>query len=158
VATYPIDIEPEQIVKWLLAEQRATPSLFRHNARRVSEVRDIRPCPEYHLGDEEREDLSEIDTIAVLEVRPARASEGWTLTVSVDDEAGPRVANQQANNRSDQQMDLGTFYHHFIRSGRGVATATAEVRDAVGERHLKELLDAILVDRHPVKIAASHRM
>jgi len=156
VGTYPIDIDPEQIVRWLVAEQKATPSLFRCDARRVDEVRDIALRPEYHLGDEEREELSEVDTIATLEVTPARASEDWTLTVSVEDEAGPRVTNE-AGNRSEQRMDLGTFYHHFIRSGRGIATATAEVRDAAGERHLKELLDAILTDRHPAKATARHR-
>ena len=158
VTTYPIDIEPEQIVKWLMAEQNATPSLFRFAARRASEVRQVPLRPEYHLGDEEREDLSEVDTIATLEVSPAHASEGWTLTVTVEDEAGPRVTNQEASDSPEQQMDLGTFYHQFIRSGRGVATANADVRDAASERHLRELLDAILVDRHPAKIAASHHV
>jgi hypothetical protein len=64
LVTYPIDIDPEQIVRWLLAEQRATPSLFRFDARRVSEVCNIPSRAEYHLGDVEREDLSEVDTIA----------------------------------------------------------------------------------------------
>ena len=158
MATYPIDIEPKQIVRWLVAEHRATPSLFRVAARRASEVREVPPRPEYHLGDEEREDLSEVDTIATLEVGPAHASEGWSLTVTVEDEAGPRLTNQEASDSPEQQMDLGTFYHQFIRSGRGIATASAEVRDAAGERHLRELLDAILVDRHPVKMTASHHV
>jgi hypothetical protein len=149
VATYPIDIDPEQIVRWLVAEQKVTPSLFRLDARVVNEVRDIPARPEYHLGDEERENLSEVDTIATLEVKSAHPSEGWTLMVNVEDEAGPRVMNQEVGTSSERRIDLGSFYHQFIRSGRGIATATAEVQDAAGERHLKELLDAILVDRHP---------
>lgn len=127
-------------MKWLVAEQKATPSLFRFAARRASEVREVPPRPEYHLGDQEREDLSEVDTIATLEVSPAHPSEGWTLTVIVEDEAGPRVTNQEASNSPEQRIDLGTFYRQFIRSERGIATATAEVQDAAGERHLKELL------------------
>lgn len=156
VAIYPIDIEPEQIVRWLLAEQEATPSLFRFGARVVREVRDIPPRSEYHLGDEEREDLSEVDTIATLEARPVNLSDGSALTISVEHEAGPRAANQPVNSSSEQKIDLGGFYHHFIRSGRGLATATAKVQDAAGEQHLKELLDALLVDRHPVTLTAGH--
>lgn len=154
VATYLIDIEPEQIVRWLMAEQQATPSLFRFDARRASEVHDLPPAAKYHLGDEERENLNEVDTIATLEVSPGHAAEGWTLTITVEDEAGPRATGPEG---LDQKMDLGTFYRQFIRSGRGIATASAEVQDAAAEQHLKNLLDAILVDRHPTPKIAGHR-
>jgi hypothetical protein len=149
--TYPIDIEPEQIVRWLVAEQQATPSLFRFDARRAIEVHDISPRPEYHLGDEEHEDLSEVDTIATLEVTPSHPNDGWSLKITVEDEAGPRVAAGEANAAPDRRIDIGTFYHQFIRPGRGIATATAEVKDAAAERHLNQLLDSILVDRHPAQ-------
>ena len=158
VATYPIDIEPEQIVKWLMAEQEATPSLFRFDARRMSEARDVPPLPKYHLGDEEREDLAEVDTIAILEVRPARPSNGWTLTITVEDEAGPRATTADGDDSSEQLMDLGSFYHQLIQSGRGIATASVEFQDAAGLGHLKELLDAILVNRHPIKPIGAHHV
>ncbi len=151
MATYPIDLEPEQIVKWLVAEQKATPAPFRIDVRRTTEVRTIPPRAEFHLGDDEREDLSEVATIATLEVTPALASEGWTLKVTVEDEAGPRVPARAARIASEQQIDLGAFYRQFIRNGRGIATASAEVTDAAGERHLRRLLDAMLVNRHGKK-------
>jgi hypothetical protein len=141
-----IDIEPEQIVRWLVAEHKTTPTLFRFDARRGVEVRDIPPRPELHLGDEEREELREVATVATLEVTPAHASDVWILKVTVEDETGPRVSSDAA---SEQKIDLGTFYHQFIRSGRGTATASAEVQDPATQRHLNELLDAILVNRHP---------
>ncbi len=155
--TYPIDIEPEQIVRWLVAEQKTTPSLFRFDVRRAVEVRDIPPRPEFHLGDEEREDLSEVATIATLEVTPAHASDGWTLKVTVEDETGPRVSAREASIAPEQQIDLGTFYHQFIRPGRGIALATAVVQDTAAERHLKQLLDQILVDRHAGSSASRRR-
>jgi hypothetical protein len=147
VTTCPIDIEPEQIVRRLVAEHKAAPSLLRFDARRGVEVRDIPPRPELHLGDEEREDLREVATVATLEVTPAHASDGWILKITVEDETGPRVSSDAA---SEQKIDLGTFYQEFIRSGRGIATASAEVQDPAAEYHLKVLLDAILVNRHPV--------
>jgi hypothetical protein len=146
VTTYPIDIEPEQIVRWLMEEQKTTPSLFRFDARQGSEVCSIPERADLHLGDEEREDLSEVTTTAILEVTPAHRSDGWTLTITVQDDTGPHPSGDKA---TEQQLDLGAFYRQFIRRGRGVTTVTAEVDGAPAERHLNELLDAILVDRHP---------
>lgn len=148
VTTYPIDIEAEQIVRWLLAEQKTNRPFFRYDAWRAAEVRDLPTRANLHLGDEEREDLSEVATIATLEIVPAHASDGWTLKITVEDELGPRVPGRAAAVASEQQIDLDTFYQQFIRSGRGTATATAEVHDAAAERRLKQLLDAVLVDRH----------
>lgn len=153
MTTYPIDIEPEQIVRWLVAEQKAISSLLRFDARRGVEVRNIAERAEYHLGDEEREDLSEVTTTAALEVTPVHRGDGWTLTITVEDDTGPRLSGAQA---TEQQIDLASFYHQFIRRGRGVTTVTAEVDGAAAERHLNELLDAILVNRHPATAARHH--
>ncbi len=152
--TYPIDIEPEQIVKWFLTEQKETPSLFQFDARRAVESRDIPLRAEYHLGDEEREDLTEVETIATLEVKPAHAKDSWILKVTVEDEAGPRLSGRQSSLEAEQQIDLNAFYDHFIRPGRGIAIATALVQDAVAEQDLNKLLDSILVNRHPAMTAA----
>ncbi len=157
MSTYPIDLEPEQIVKWLVAEQKATPAPFRIEARRMTEVRNIPSRAEFHLGDEEREDLSEVATVATLEVAPALADEGWLLTITVEDETGPRVPNRGNGVDGEQPIDLGTFYHQFIRNGRGIATAFAEVQDGAAERHLKRLLDAMMLNRHGEKPATTRR-
>jgi hypothetical protein len=155
VATYPIDIEPAQIVRWLMAEHHATPSLFRIDVRRSSEVHQLPSSAKYHLGDEERRDLSEVDTVATLEVSPIHAAEDWVLTITVEDEVGPRATSPDD---IQQPMDIRTFYRDFIRSGRGIATASAEVRDAAAEQHLKNLLDAVLVNRHPTpQLAGVHK-
>ena len=93
--SFPVDIDAEQIVRWIIAEQAAAPSTFKTTARRTTEVREIPARREFHLGDEEREDLSEVATIATLEIAPAHASDGWLLTVTVEDEIGPRVSGEE---------------------------------------------------------------
>ena len=103
-----------------------------------------------HLGDEEREDLGEVETMATLEISPARASDGWLIKVVVVDEVGPRLPDQDASIEGEQQIDLGTFFHQFIKPGRGIATATAEVLDAEAERQLTYLLNSISTNRHTV--------
>jgi hypothetical protein len=141
--TYPVEIDPAQIVRWIIAEQQAAPSTFRTSARRATELRAIPPRREYHLGDEEREDLSEVATVATLEIAPAHAGDGWLLTIVVEDELGPRVPDRGASPEGEQPIDLGTFYHDFIRLGRGSATAVAEVEGPAAHARLTRLLQAI---------------
>ena len=151
--TYPVDIEPEQIVRWVMAERQAAPSALRTRARRSTEVRDIPVRSEFHLGDEEREDLSEVATIATLEIAPFNASDGWRLTVVVEDEAGPRVIGETAG--SEEGIDLGTFYKEFIRPGRGTSTVVAEVENPAAKARVTRLLGKIERNIHgPARAAA----
>jgi hypothetical protein len=141
--SYAVDIDPAQVVRWIKAEQERAPSTFRITARRSRQVREIPARQELHLGDEEREDLNEIATIGTLEVAPAHAADGWLLRIIVEDEAGPRITAGETASAAEQQIDLGVFYHEFIRSGRGNADITAEFADPEAKARLAYLLGAI---------------
>lgn len=141
--TIPVDIDPEQVVRWVRAEHEVVPSAFRITARCTSEVREIPVRKETHLGDEDREDLSEVATIATLEIAPVHASEGWLLTVVVEDEAGPRIPEKDTDEEREQAIDPATFYRKFIRPGRGIASVVAEVEDPAAEARLTRLLGTI---------------
>ncbi len=151
MASFAVDIDPGQIVRWIMAEHKTAPSSFKINARRAVEVREIPARREYHLGDEERQDLSEAATIATLEIAPAHERDGWVLTVTVEDEIGPRVTGMGIDSASEQQIDLGTFYDEFIRPGRGIANVVAEVADSSGRLHVTRLLETIERNQHAVK-------
>jgi hypothetical protein len=146
--TFPLEIDPRQVVRWIMAELQAAPSRFRILARRASEVRDIAARKELHLGDEEREILSEVDTIANLDIAPAHASDGWLLTIEVEDEAGPRLPERATTIESEEPIDLRRFYDEFIRPGRGIANVTATVEDDAAEVRLNELISSIENNRH----------
>jgi len=105
--TYPVDIDPGQVARWLKAECEVAPSTFKISARRRQEAREIPVRAETHLGDEEREDLTEIATIATLEIAPVHAGDGWLLSIVVEDEVGPRISNGSAGGEAEQQIDLG---------------------------------------------------
>jgi hypothetical protein len=145
---YPLDIDPGQVVRWIMAEHQATPSRFTITARRAAEVREIPIRRELHLGDEERGDLTEVDTIATLEIAPAHTSEGWRLIVEVEDEAGPRLPEKSELVETEEQIDLRTFYDEFIRPERGVANVFAEVEDDAAEARLTQLLAGIERNQH----------
>jgi hypothetical protein len=141
--SYPVDIDPAQVVRWVTAEHQRWPSALRITAVRSREVREIPVRQEFHLGDEEREDLNEIATLATLEIAPARAVDGWLLRVIVEDEIGPRLSDGEAADEAEQQIGLGAFYREFIRPGRGHATVTGEAAGRQGLHRLTRLLQTI---------------
>jgi hypothetical protein len=145
---FPVDIDPKQIVRWIIVEHRITPSSLKIVARRTAEERQIPARAELHLGDEEREDLSEIAIVATLEIRPSHPSEGWLMTIVVEDEIGPRGPGRGTMIEDEQQIDLETFYSQFIRPERGTATVVAQANDAAAEARLSSLLASIETDRH----------
>ena len=153
--TYPVDIDPGQVVRWVKAECEAVPSSLRVTARRSREVREIPLRKEAHLGDEERQDLTEIDTIATLEIAPPHAGEGWRLSVVVEDEAGPRMSEGNEAGETEQPIDLGTFDKEFIRPGRGIANVIAEVENEPAKAHVTRLVNAIETNRHADSRATS---
>lgn len=145
--SFPVELDPEQIVRWVVAENKTAPLSLKTTARMMMELRAIAPRSEYHLGDDDREDLTEVATVAALEIAPAHEHD-WALTVTVEDEIGPRTADGTAEAGTERNIDLGTFYNHFIRPGRGVATVVAEVAGPAGRQKLTRLLETIERDRH----------
>jgi hypothetical protein len=111
-------------------------------------LREIPERRELHLGDEEREELGKVAIVATLEIAPAHAGEGWLLTVTVEDEIGPRKTGEETAVETERQIDLGTFYSAFIRPERGTASVAAEVDGSSGRSHIIRLLEAIERNRH----------
>jgi len=145
---YFLDLDPGQVVRWLKAEHRPGVSPFHVTARRSREVENVPEDARFHLGDVEREDLSEIATFATLDIEPLHADEGWRLSVIVEDEVGPRLSDE-ADVEEEEEIDLDTFYEDFIRTGRGEASVIAEVANSEAQKRLQPLLRAIEQNRHP---------
>lgn len=148
--SYPVDIEPEQLIRWIIAEREKAASQFVTVASCVKETRDIPLKKELRLGEEAREDVSEIVTLATLKITPARPNDGWSLSVVVEDDLGPSVSEEdvEAEEGEEEEIDIDTFYNEFIVPGRGSANVVAEVKNAVAKQHLSRLLADIVRDRH----------
>jgi len=145
---YPVDIDPEQVVRWLMVERERGASRFEISARRLNERHRIEPRADGPLGDAEREDLSDEATVARLDVSPTHASEGWRIVVSVEDELLPFDPEEDSEEEEEEPIDLDTFYLEFIRPGRGTASITAETEGPAGVAHLGQLLHAIETNSH----------
>ena len=90
--------------------------------------------------------MSEIATIATLEITPIHEKEGWLLKVVVEDEVGPRIPGE--GDDEEQEIDLDTYYNEFIQPGQGSANVVAEVEDPAASERVSRLLDAIERGRH----------
>jgi hypothetical protein len=147
--SYPvdIDIDPEQVVRWLMVERQKTGTGLDIAAWRLNRVRPFEPGAEDRFGDEEREDLSDEVTVAQLMITPTHAGVGWSLVVSVEVERQAIVAGEDSADEREP-VDLDTFYLDFIRPGRGTARVTAEANSTEAEAHLDQLLHAIETNAH----------
>lgn len=145
--SYPVDIDPEQLVRWIKAERSADPSRFRTSARRSRELRKLPTGVKTHLGDDDSEELHEVATVATLDIGPARTSDGWQLSIIVEDEIGPHTLSTGATSE-EEPIDLDAFYGIFIRRGRGDATVSAETENAEAGARLNKLLHLIETNRH----------
>jgi hypothetical protein len=146
--TYPIEIEPEQMVDWIMPESRVSPSEFEVSARRTIEPRELPTSKELRLGEEEREDLSEIAAVGTLQIAPAHSGGGWRLTVVVEDEFGPRIFDESQATEEEQEIDVAAFYDLFIRPSRGNASAIIEVDSPAANARVSRLLVDIEMDRY----------
>jgi hypothetical protein len=154
---YRADIDPEQLVRWVIAERGAQRSAVSAIARRTTEAREIPLRREVHLGDQEREDLSEIATVGTLEIAPVEPGKGWLLTVLVEDEAGPRTPDDNASSEGEEEIELDAFYNEFIRPGRGNAYVVAEAENAAAKGRVTRLLNRIERNLHRSEHGAARR-
>jgi hypothetical protein len=146
--SYPLDVEPAQIVDWLVAERRISPAEFRIDARKSVETRALPTRKELRLGEAEREDLSEVATIGTLQISAAHPDEGWLMTIVVEDEFAPRACDSSEAIEDEQEIDLEAFYDLFIRPRRGNASAIAEIEGPQSRKMLGLLLKDVLSNRH----------
>ncbi len=146
--TYPLDIDPEQLLHWIREELELAPSRFVLSARKAIEIREIPFQQEIRLGDEEREDLSEAAIIATLEIAPGHAAEGWKIAVVVEDEGGPRIDDVDMAAEAEQEIDLDTFHKQFNRPSRGTVNVVAEVDSPAAKARITRLISMIETNRH----------
>ena len=146
VETYPVDIAPEQVVRWLMVEGRLHAFDLLVSATRSFEPGEL--AGDERLGDEEREEVSEISEVGLLEVMPRQKPHIWTLRVRVEDDIGPRLPEDEPVPETEEELDLPTFYEEFIKADRGIAEVSVEVDSPAAKASFNRVLEAILTDRH----------
>ena len=143
-----VDLAPEQIVQWLLDEDRRDAFDLLVNATRSYRTGELTREERDSLDDGEEEGLSEICEVGTLEVRPRHEPHRWVLRVRVEDDIGPRVPEDESVSEGEEEIDLDAFYEAFIKANRGTAEATAEVDSPAAKASINRVLGAMLQDLH----------
>jgi hypothetical protein len=145
---FAVDLAPNQVVHGLLDEGRLHAFDLLVSATRSYQVNVLSPEDRAGLNEDEKEDLSEVSEVGILEVRPRDNPHRWTLRVRVADDIGPRVPEDEPVPEGEEDIDLPTFYQEFIRDNRGIAEVSAEVEGPAAKGSLNRILTAMLTDRH----------
>ena len=145
---YSLDIAPEQVVLWLLDEQRRGRRKLEVSASRAYEAPEIAARELSGLGDEERDELSDVLEVGLLEVTPPPGSARWTLRIRFEDDTAQRLPEDEAVPEGEEEIDLETFYRDFIEPPRGTLEVSVEVESPAAKGQLNKILNAILRDRH----------
>jgi len=143
-----VDIEPRQIVRWLLDEERIKAFDLLVTATRSYERAELAPGEERQLGEAEAEELSEINEVGLLEVMPRKEPNRWTLRLRVTDDIGPRMPEDEPVPTEDEEIDLATFNEEFVVADRGFTEVSAEAQDRAASAELTRLVEAIVENRH----------
>jgi hypothetical protein len=148
VPSYAIDIAAEQVVRWLLDEQRSgrLPVEVRTSRRYVSEPLE-RP-ESVGLGDEDQADLGDVVAVGILELSPPPGKNGWMLSIRMEDPLGPRTPDDEPVPEGEEEIDLETFQADFIAPGRATEDVTLDAGTKRARAHFEALFADLLLDRH----------
>lgn len=144
--TYPLDIAAEQIVAWLLEEERRKRGTFLTTATRAY-VSEAVPAGTKRLGDAERQDLSDVVEVGTLEASQPGA--GWTLRVRIEEPLGDRLPEDEPAPEEAEELDLAAFQQEFFRPERGTAFVELDAEDDAALQRFHGLVNAMRSDRHP---------
>jgi len=148
VETYPVDVEAEQVVHWLLDEERLHAFDLLVRVIRSYQRSALAAGEDSRLGETEREDLGESSEVGLVEGMPRHKPSLWTLHVPVANDIGPSLPDDEPVPMGEEEIDLATFYEEFIKAERGLADVSAEVESPAAKGSLTRVLDAMREDRH----------
>jgi len=146
--TYPLDIAAKQVVRWLIDEEHGGRRNLQISASRTYLHEEISTPQERGLGDEEREDLTEVTAVGILEVAPPQKAEGWLLRVRIEDTIGQRLPDDISASDEPEEIDLEEFWETFIVPQHGTAFVAMDAETAKAWTSSQELLDDMRGNKH----------
>lgn len=151
--TYPLDIAPEQVVHWLLDEERVHAFDLSVRASRSYQPAELRGGKSQRLSEEDRTELSDIVEVGLLEVTPGQRSSLWTMRVRIEDDIGSRLPEDEAAPEGEEEIDLIAFNEEFIQADRGATDVSVEVASPAAKASFERVLNAMRTDQHSRKTA-----
>jgi hypothetical protein len=148
MTVYPLDVEAEQVVRWLMDQQASNGHDLEIRASRAYTMVENAREQEPTLGDEEKEDLTEVTVTGTLEVVPRHHPDGWVLRMRVEDELAPRSLDDDELPEGEEEIDLAAFNELFVLPQTGTSFVEAEAGTPEDWERFQVLLAEILTNRH----------
>ncbi len=143
---YPIDVLPEQIVRWLGDEQRRDPHAFHVSATREFVDTGIKDFEANGVGADT--DVDSVTAVGIVEVCPAQEPKGWQLRIRAEDDLGEHIPEDHSVEADPEEIDLETFEALFVAPGRAILDATLHAETPAARDRFQALAEAMMSDRH----------
>ena len=119
------------MVRWFITERQGAVPKFEVVASCVEETRDLPLRKEFRIGNAVREDVHSVVKIATLKITPIHRSDGWSVSVVIEDDFGPQAfeEDEAREEAEEDEIDVDAFYNEFVLPGRGSANVVPEVED-----------------------------
>ncbi|MCP4382208.1 MAG: hypothetical protein GY798_12480 [Hyphomicrobiales bacterium] len=137
---YTVDVAPDQVVRWLMAELQRNPDALEFRANRTFVAAGVENFEDDGISEDT--DVESVAAVAILEVMPARPTKNWILRLRVEDILGEHLPEDHSASEDPEEIELETFDALFVAPGRGILDVAlfAETPQAKAE------FDAIFVD------------
>jgi hypothetical protein len=146
--TYPLDIAPEHVLAWLMDEQRRAPGTLLLRATRSYIAEEIPQVQQKRMGEEEKEELTHVTKIGLLEVSDPHAQIGWVLRIRIEDSLSDRLPEDEPVPEGEEEIDLAAFNTEFVVPGSGTAFINVDAQSSEAWKKFQSLLDAMSTNRH----------
>ncbi len=138
----PLDIAAEQVVRWLIDQQRSGALDLTLRITRSYVVEDAPRALEGDLDAGDVEDVRDVIVVGVLEAEPPPSRDGWLLRIRVENTIGPRTPVDEPTPEGDEDIDLATFEAEFIASpASGAAFVELETERPLAQSRFQPVLD-----------------
>ncbi len=143
---FPIDIAPEQLLRWLKTELSNRPNELSIRAEREFVAA---PVDKESAGIGADTDITSVAAVGRLEVRPAEPSDGWILRMRAEDQLGDHIPGDRSVDEEAEEIDLEAFEKLFLDpSGRAFIETVLVAETTEAARRAGPMFADILIDRH----------
>ena len=145
---FPVDIAPEQILRWIKAELSTRPREFRVSAERdFVAAEDLDPAS---AGIGPDTDVGSVAVVGTVEIRSAQPSEEWVLQLRAEDLLGCHVPEDHSVEDSSEEIDIDTFERLFLNPpGQSTVSAVLLAPSPRVAARLTPMFENIRSNRHP---------
>ncbi len=145
---FPVDVAPEQILRWIKAELSDRPHEFHVAAEREFVAAEDLDRASIGIGPDT--DVASVAMVGVVEIRSAKAAEEWVLRVRAEDVVGDHLPEDHSVEDSAEAIDIETFEKLFLNPpGQSTISAVLLAPSARVVAHLSPMFEDIRKNRHP---------